>query len=1645
MAEANAATANEPATTPGGPSRLGRIVGRVRPGKGALHAMGVLVLVAAAFAVVAVVVYGILATRTAYYEQRNLRELDRIAAELTTTRESLAQTAALHFVPQQLHFSLSRQLECLVATSQIMGTRRQPITITYYFTDPGRTGEVARWYANQTPPTPPASSRTPPSMTSLALPENICGHQRPIGLPLDETVTLRDGQIRLARTAQLTNLLWPMTAQREPGAQDLTGCMEAPDAPREEDADIVDLRSFLRGCFIRAAMEDMADYSYSYRRPDQLRQAVEQSIDAALASNTIRINVGTSTAALDLDSALEIFDAVQIIGPDPDHPNQSKLLLQAGRVPAAIEGDEPGEARALNTIFTLGGLPAGNAAAARAGPRTAGREGDFLIESRIFRTGDLILFQRTVPRLAGLQCSPCRIVGIVERSKFDHRVRKIDGVHATMFLIGILSLIGLIPLLQLKLRKRLDAAGRAGQHIMWFSLTLLAASATIACLAIWSAAASRNAGADVARTAIQRIAEAFDAELSQTLRLIGRVSSRLGASETVFPSPETLPRADHLSRVTGGFNPASGVPAVAALAGAWKYEPAAAIIDTVAYYRGDGFLDRDTARIAAGRFPAFGVNVADRPYFARARNRDFDHVTLQCAGERRPVTAEFILDRVFARPDGAARVVFVQPAKRACLRSPEQSAASGSRGGGWAAPSEADTLAPVHTEDQRTSYNPTRQEFVVTTGTLRTFPGTDLRPGFSYAVIDPDRPLDEANVLFHSRPGAEMVERFQQEIDDPGGFQALVREALTEPDPDAPEGEPGRPRRMAALRMDTNYRAQPARLTVARLHPRMDWILVIIEDRNDAGFAVWRAASFGYGIWFMGALIVALALVIGHIRRAGSLDRRPGLSLWPRKRLEGFTPPRLQRLAELRSRLGEAAAKRDRHIWWTLAAALIGVAAAEGGARVLFAFAAAAAALAARAYFQGATAGEDASTRASDRRVILAAVVLLVAAALAFGFAIAADYELRAAAGHRTGSVDLVVIVRILAFAAAAGLLARPLLAAWAHTGAGDPDPDRAPGWGDRLRRWLRVGGRGRFLHAVQAGPWRRLRRWLRTGGRGRFLRRLKGWSPRVPKTDVGWIVALIVMGGAPAAAGYLDSYDQDRFLLVERAEQVRHQAEDERRQAVRAVDIARLAKLPAGIIRQMVYAPLALAPPPAHYDTERCVSLSCIALRYLDLREQALEYSDFAPFHLGDAVLRAHSLSRPIALVLLAGSPLLALVLALLFFQHQYFRRPPPLSPGKDPGFDPPLSFTRAAFIDDALVPAATGQDPELPFTPAGGNRHLILGVDLDVRDDLIPGGTARVGDVPTIHWVDLLDPPAPVPADATTVVIGNLDLALQLPDEAKIRETFTTIQQISAAARGPDGRQVFLLADIDPLDRIALLWERQEGDETTRLVEGWRWAELFQDFTMFPIRSDGPIPIRAGERRVLRVIREELSLLQTSFAHELRDQLYAKMKKALARNPRKDSEAEADRMTSFIAEQMSDHYYKLWASSSDEERVMLYRVARDCFLKMEDLRALRSLLARGLLVRVPEYRLMNRSFTRYVGRVGEASGIRSSAERVGGVDRVWPLIRYPLAALAGSAVLLLQFVAPSASGAVGALPALLALLPAMLGRWFQDRTGAA
>jgi hypothetical protein len=279
---------------------------------------------------------------------------------------------------------------------------------------------------------------------------------------------------------------------------------------------------------------------------------------------------------------------------------------------------------------------------------------------------------------------------------------------------------------------------------------------------------------------------------------------------------------------------------------------------------------------------------------------------------------------------------------------------------------------------------------------------------------------------------------------------------------------------------------------------------------------------------------------------------------------------------------------------------------------------------------------------------------------------------------------------------------------------------------------------------------------------------------------------------------------------------------------------------------------------------------------------------------------------------------------------------------------------------------------------------------------------------------------------------MVLNLDLALQ---HAAVRshEMLTALEGFVSATRQQKKRFLFILAEIEPLDRIALL-RAQCSEEPAATIEHWRWARLLQDFTLCAVvpdmpRDDEPAPSAAAR---------ELQMIDTPFARALLAQLDS-------RPPPPDHEAE-DRMIDYVAEQMADYYHRLWTSSGDEERVLLFHIAWRRHLKLEDVPALRSLLVRGLIVRSPEYRLMNKSFARYVRRIEEPARIRERACRAGNAtDEIWPLIRVPLIALAGSMLILVQLLSPQqATGAIALVPALGAILPALLGSWLKPQGSA-
>jgi hypothetical protein len=1559
------------------------LIRRMTPKGGARQTIGVIVLLTVVAVAVAALVLGVERSRANYFQQRNLRELDRVATNIGATSQTLGSVASLYFNPAQLQFSLTPGTECLMASTRIQRTADLAIDINYYFVDaetpstaprigsakpqesrtaPAPAGDAG---TNPTPPpaTPPAATVPAPGKTNEPLrapapaaTAAVTG-ECPYGAPISsagtgETLTVDGERIRLTEWLLLRDLLRPMVSS--------TGAAQGADPA-----------AAARAVLERAAADRIERGGFGPRPGTDVPDVVHRSVQTAFERNAIRTEVIVSTHALDLGTSLETFDAVQILGTPEDEKKPPPLLFQAGQLPPAITGGDAGASRDFLKAITSAGAGSGAAAAQaskdRAYQESAG-SGSLLMESKVYPAGDLMIFDKRYADLGGFDCTPtCRIIGVIKDQRFGNDVRRFEGMHSTFFLIAVMTLVGLVPMIHLALRKRLDAVGRRAQYVMWFSLTLLAASAIVASLTVWAGAVSKSASTAYAEAEMQRIKTGFARELKASLRLIAQLGETLPKSEVTFPAPPDV----HWK---------AGIP------GAGRN---AVLLDTTGYFRGDGYAVRNLARFSDVRSPPFGTNVADRPYFNRARNGDFEEVRLSpgtpCPGP--DGKHRFVIDRVVARPDGVAKTIIMMPQRPGCSRA-----------------------APTSDAEAANARSPSQPQFLLASGYLQTFIAAATDPGFSFAVIDPGRPEGEPDILFSSRRSAELSEEFERDLDDKEGFRTRMEQFRLAADADA------------LRRLETHYRGDPVRLTMSRLHPSVDWVLVVIEGRNDAGFAVWRAATFGYFTWLVALIVITLAMAGTRLIQHKALDRRPGLWLWPVDVIIDFSPARFAYEPRRRRVMGEAAIRRDRHLLTLFFAGLVGIFAAEAAARTFLAFGVIAAAFAARAYFGGSTSSNWPASRRLDRFFIYAAAAFLAVSVLAFATAALTNYAGEAMQGQWVRTFLFLVAVAVTI-----------VLLGDALEAAAEPET-----------RASRAGTRIVSLS-------RRLRRMARD----------KAWQP-TSKLH-GWMFFLLAIGSLPAAAGYLDSIDHDSALVAERAARIEARGAEQRAKTLASIDIGRRAGVAPGAAEKAMrerivegglpgQALLRADPEKAKAKKEAAArvgrgdwTIAYFAMRALDLHEMALNFSDFRPWHMRDGFARvAPALWVKFVLGVLGMLlPFLLLVGGFIIFRRQYFTAAP-RTPAIDPvDFSAPLSAAREDFVKKLLVPAARGGAPKVPFEKDPTFRHVILGIDLDVKGDPDLDGVHDL-----IEWVDMLKiaagtaPPETIDAKKKAVVVGNLDIALQLPDQAAVKAAFEGLAKIVETARpGENKRHLFVLSDIAPMDRIALMRERAEQDEAPTRIEDWRWATLLQDFTLVAVMPTTPLsgvttgddvePPTAAER--------ELMVINTNLARSLLAQLRRQRK---LRGP----DEYQDRVIDYVAEQMADYYHKLWAASSDEERVLLYHIAWRCHLKMTEGPALRSLLVRGLIVRSPEYRLMNKSFARYVRRVERLDKIKARAAVLGGLDNIWPVIRVPLMVFTLALLVIVQLISPRhATGALGIVPALGAIVPALLANWLRMKAAEA
>lgn len=1499
-------------------------------------------------------------SRSRYFQDKDLTELDRVAQNLSSTSAALDRLAPLHFVPGQLHFSYNPARDCLIAETNIASAGGLPAKIVYRFPRPA----------------PKPTGKAVKTATAAATPAiDRCTSEA----AASEGLSIDPEQVLLVRRLQPRELVYPI-APRRPGG----------DAFR-------DAWTMLK----EGARKELAELPTS--APPDASTLLDDSFAAAEKQGVVA-RTSVPSQALDLSTALQRFDGVRVIGPAAQASHGRPMLLEAGAVPPEIDlADSASTATFIATVFDQGQHP--QPQADRPAPASA-QDTKLPPDSRVYPAGNMLVFERSYPRLAGFGCapaSPCLIVGVVANARFNEDVRKLEGLPLTWFLIAAVTLAALVPLLYLTLLKRLDPIGLRGQYLIWFSLTLLAASAAIASLTIWGVAASRAEGKAYADATIARLQRAFKIELHDSLLNLAHATLKLKRQDSQYPAPQP-----------GGGFPTPG--------------PNAALLDSVDVFGGGGLPVIYLSRFAATQYPAFGTNISDRPYFTRAQEGAFSTIpAVNRAGDCPSGSGafKFIIDRVFARPDGVAKTLFLVPLGQPCLSTPAD----------VASPSDA---------------GPSDPKYLVATGQMQTFLAAATAPGFRYAVIDPGSAPAPFNILYASRKKSELSESFERDVDasDRRAF-TWVLGRIKESGGAKAEASDLRP-----VSFPTYFRGDPVVLHLARLHPSLRWVLVVIEQRKDPGFALWHAASFGYVAWLIAILLAALLAAIAQLLSPRGLDRRPGLWLWPRRVFDEFTAPRFDYEAWCRDTLPGAAEKRDLHILAVLTAGAVGVLAAEGSARVMMAFAAVMSTFASRAYFGGSTAPQARASRRLDRLFVGCATALAVLAGLLM------LAELMSPAPWN--GTELSTGGRPIVFALALVALVPPLWFAARHARAkatGPASPARTVG--------AAAGSSGRSAVLLQRLRSSLLRAPGLLGRRGR----------------IGWALVLIAVGALPAAAGFLDSIDHSASLVEERRSHHLIADGEERQKALAGIASARERQRPQADTENRVRkrilpgeadkpdgatsCPLGEGRPEPAAAWQWDYSLSERAVSYLGLEHAVLEHSDHCKLHFRDGwAALVGGMGFPLLLGVLF--PFVLLALAYYHFRRQYFL-PAPLSPvTARVAFHPPLTCDREDFIDLILAPAARGGPPRVPFDGDLNRRHLILGAPADLKDD------EALKEIKPKQWIDLLDIAidddatiGPIDEDARLILVDNLDLVLQMNDAEAAKRVLKELQQLAKQVP-PDGtRYLFILAEIEPLDRIALLRARK-ADSPDAKHDDWKWARLLEDFSLLVIVPPGVIANPSAAEK-------ELSVLDTRFARSLCKQLNGQLGAERGPAPSQadvtdradaseriaeadgadepdgadeaDEADEADGLVDYIAEQMGDYYHRLWIASSNEERVLLYHIAWRRHLKLEDGPALRSLLVRGLVVRTPEYRLMNKSFARYVRRIERPGDIQQRAARTdNGTDSIWPLVRLPIIGLAAALLIMVQLLSPQqVTASVGLFPAIGALLPALLGTWLRQPGRAA
>jgi hypothetical protein len=122
----------------------------------------------------------------------------------------------------------------------------------------------------------------------------------------------------------------------------------------------------------------------------------------------------------------------------------------------------------------------------------------------------------------------------------------------------------------------------------------------------------------------------------------------------------------------------------------------------------------------------------------------------------------------------------------------------------------------------------------------------------------------------------------------------------------------------------------------------------------------------------------------------------------------------------------------------------------------------------------------------------------------------------------------------------------------------------------------------------------------------------------------------------------------------------------------------------------------------------------------------------------------------------------------------------------------------------------------------------------------------------------------------------------------------------------------------------------------------------------------------------------------------------------------PELDPEADPHTLIDEIAERADTYYAGLWASCHDDEKLMLYNLARNGLANGRNRRVLRHLIARGFVYRDPSLRLFSETFRRYVIAAARRENLIIRSREMRGAS-TWDTLRVPFFVIIVSFLLLL------------------------------------